>query len=187
MLRPYRLQLAALLFAVAGCASTTTVEFAPSPQTPICSDAASAQVLWLTQWRSDQKDVSAREIAAAEGIDQFFKSSGCFKSAAVQRLAQGSKESVQLAVAEVAKRDDKVVLIAIKEFGPIVKIGASLALVEGGTEVVLDISEYSSAKPIPRTFNARWRNGGPGVVKGVATLPQDMQAALVAALQPPKR
>jgi hypothetical protein len=30
----------------------------------------------------------------------------------------------------------------------------------------------------------QWRNGGPGVVKGVASLAGDMQQALAAALQP---
>jgi hypothetical protein len=37
---------------------------------------------------------------------------------------------------------------------------------------------------VPRAFTVQWRNGGPGVVKGVATLAQDLQAALAAALQP---
>jgi len=32
-----------------------------------------------------------------------------------------------------------------------------------------------------------WAHGGPGVIKGVATLPQDMQAALAAGLQPGSR
>ena len=78
-------------------------------------------------------------------------------------------------------------MIAVRELGPIVKIGASLALVEGGTEVVLYVSEYEATKPAPRTFTVQWRNGGPGVLKGVATLPKDMQAALAAGLQPPTR
>jgi hypothetical protein len=29
----------------------------------------------------------------------------------------------------------------------------------------------------------RWKNGGPGVVKGVASLPADMRAALQVALE----
>ena len=81
---------------------------------------------------------------------------------------------------------EKVVVVAVRELGPTVRIG-SPALVEGGTEVVLDLTAYESAKSMPRAFSVYWRNGGPGVVKGVATLPQDMQAALVAGLQPTKR
>jgi hypothetical protein len=59
--------------------------------------------------------------------------------------------------------------------------------VEGGTEVVLDITEYDLPQPAPRVFTVHWRNGGPGVVKGVATLAQDLQAALAAGLQPRAR
>jgi hypothetical protein len=94
---------------------------------------------------------------------------------------------VQDAVASAISRNEKVVLIVVRELGPTVKIGASLALVEGGTEVVLDVSVYELAIPTPRTFNVQWRRGGPGVVKGVATLPQDLQAALTAGLQPHAR
>ncbi|MEY3125752.1 MAG: hypothetical protein RLZZ573_2272, partial [Pseudomonadota bacterium] len=86
-----------------------------------------------------------------------------------------------------ARRHDKVVLITVRELGPIIKIGASLAMVEGGTEVVLGVSEFMHSKTDPRTFTVQWRSGGPGVLKGVATLVQDMQAALAAGLQPAVR
>ncbi|AUB83003.1 hypothetical protein THSYN_20010 [Candidatus Thiodictyon syntrophicum] len=78
-------------------------------------------------------------------------------------------------------------MIRVRELGPTVKIGASPALLEGGTEVVLDVSEFLPGRTTPRTFTVEWRNGGPGVLKGVASLPQDMQAALAAGLQPPVR
>ena len=61
--------------------------------------------------------------------------------------------------------------------------GETVALVEGSTEVLLDISEFSSTQVPLRTFSVHWVNGGPGVVKGVESLPGDMQAALVAGLQ----
>ena len=187
MPRSPHLSWVALLVALGGCASTTTVQLDPSPQAAVCGSATEALVLWVTQWRADQKDVLAREAAAGEGIGQFFERSGCFRSAAIQRLPQNARQSTQAAVAEAAARYEKVVLIAVRELGPTVRIGASLALVEGGTEVVLDVAEYSRARPAPRTFTVRWRSGGPGVLRGVATLPQDLQAALGAALQPPAR
>lgn len=184
MLRHLPLGLPTLLLTLVGCASTTTVQLNPAPQVPVCSASASAQVFWTTQWRDDQKDVPSREAAAADGLDQFFKSTGCFKSASLTRLIDTPHESVQAAATEATKHHDKVVLITVRELGPTVKIGTSLALVEGATEVVLSISEYAREKPMPRTFSVRWQNGGPGVVKGIASLPQDMRAALVAALQP---
>lgn len=184
MLRHLPLSLPTLMLTLFGCASTTTVQLDPAPQPPVCSVSASAQVFWTTQWRDDQKDVPSREAAAADGLGQFFNSPGCFKSVLLKRLIDTSHESVQAEATEATKHNDKVVLITVRELGPTVKIGTSLALVEGTTEVVLNISEYTREKPMPRTFSVRWQNGGPGVIKGVASLPQDMKAALVAALQP---
>jgi len=187
MLRLLQSAFAAMLLALGGCASTTTVQINPAPQAPVCGKSAKAVVFWTTRWRADQKDVPARGAAAADGINLFFKKSGCFKSVSIQRLHQDSMETIHTAAAEATTDQAKVVLIAIRELGPTVRIGGSLALVEGGTEVVLDISEYEAAKPAPRRFTVAWRNGGPGVLKGVASLPQDMQAALAAGLQPSAR
>lgn len=188
MPRSLLLPLAALLLAVGGCASTITSQLSPSPQEPVCAPSTTALVWWRPRWRADQKDAVAREAAAAAGLDQFFKNSGCFQSASLERLPPRSDESAQAAAAaQATKRNGKVVLIRVRELGPTVKIGASPALLEGGTEVVLDVSEFLPGRTTPRTFTVEWRNGGPGVLKGVASLPQDMQAALAAGLQPPVR
>jgi hypothetical protein len=96
-----------------------------------------------------------------------------------------SEDAAKVAASNRTTQYEKVIVVALRELGPTVKIGASLALVEGGTEVVLGLSEFISGKPAPRTFTVQWRSGGSGVLKGVATLPQDMQAALKAGLQPP--
>jgi hypothetical protein len=176
-----------LLFVMGGCASTTTVKVSPSPQSPVCEASKTARVMWRTQWRADQKDVLERETAAATGIGQFFESSGCFKSASVERLLQLSDEQAKQAAGAAVHQSGKVVLVSVRELGPTVKIGASIALVEGGTEAVLDLSEFVSGQATPRTFTVRWNSGGPGALKGVASLPQDIQAALAAALQPAAR
>jgi hypothetical protein len=184
MLHPLLPWLAALLLALSGCASTTTSQLIPSPQAPVCQGTATARIIWVTNWRPDQKDISAREAAASEGMSQFFQRSACFLSASVHRLPEYSDPSIQAAVTEAATRYEKVVLVVVRELGPTLKLGASLALVEGGTEVVLEVSEYMPVSPAPRTFSVQWRSGGAGVVKGTATLPQDMQAALASGLQP---
>lgn len=177
----------ALVLAVGGCASTTTISLSPSPQTPVCDASRTALVLWRTQWRADQKDVPEREQAAAAGIARFFDTSGCFQSASVQRLPPLSVEQAKQTAAAAAGQSGRVVLLSVRELGPIVKLGSSIALVEGGTEAVVDVSEFVSGTEAPRTFAVQWRSGGPGVLKGVASLPQDMQAALAAALQPASR
>lgn len=172
---------------LSGCASTTSVKRVPVPTSPICEPSAHAKILWAAHWRPDQKDVPEREKAAALGMATFFSESRCFASAAVQRLAETSPGSMAGAVAEAQPGYDRVVTIVVRELGPIVKIGTSLAIVEGGTEVVLDLAEHVPAAAVPhRTFTVEWRNGGAGVLKGVASLPKDMQAALAAALQPPQ-
>ncbi|MBL0091343.1 MAG: hypothetical protein IPP50_02970 [Piscinibacter sp.] len=179
--------LALAMLALCGCAATSTTQIVPSPQPPVCQASAAAVVIWAPQWRADQKDVPAREAAAAEGIDRFFKDSGCFASTSVRRVPQLSASAIQSAASDAAPRHDRLVAIAVRELGPVVRIGTSMALVEGGTEVVLDIEEYRLPSPAPRAFSVHWAHGGPGVIKGVATLPQDIQAALAAGLQPGSR
>ena len=117
-------------------------------------------------------------------MNNFFKASACFASASVLRLPQPATGVTQDVLDKARARGEKVVLIGVRELGPTVSIGASWALVEGATEVVLDVTEYVPSSPMHRTFAVHWRSGGPGVLKGVAGLPQDMQAALAAALQP---
>lgn len=155
----------------------------PLPQEPVCAPAT-AVILWKPKWRDDQKDVAAREAAAADGIGQFFTKSGCFKSASIERLLQVSDDAAWATAADAIKLHDKVALVTVRELGPTVRIGASVAMVEGATEVVMDVSEFMPGKAGPRTFTVTWRNGGPGVLKGIASLPQDIQAALAVVLQP---
>lgn len=172
-----------VLLALSGCASTTT-QLTPSPQLSVCQHSARAMVLWTTNWRADQKDVLAREAAASDGITQFFTQSGCFASAHVQYVPQPSPTLDVMTVAGADALYDRLLILTVRELGPTLKIGSSLALVEGGTEVVLDVAEYKLPSSTPRNFSIHWQHGGPGVVKGVASLSQDMQAALVAGLQP---
>jgi hypothetical protein len=66
-----------------------------------------------------------------------------------------------------------------------VKLLASAALLDGSTEVRLRVIEYSAASGAERRqFTVDWSDGGPGVLKGVATLARDLRDALTAALQP---
>ena len=68
---------------------------------------------------------------------------------------------------------------------PLIKLFTSLALIDGGTEVVLQVSEYIQPGGIEtRSFTVHWQNGGPSVIKSTAYLQQDMQDALVYGLQP---
>jgi hypothetical protein len=176
-----------LLAALAGCGATTTVTLTPAPLWPVCDASARALVLWQPQWRLDQKDVPAREAAAAEGLAQFVDSAGCFASATLQRLPDSTPGRVPPLLAEAGAGPDTVVVITVRELGPTLSLGGPAALLEGATEVRLDVAAATRAQPVPRAFTVHWRNGGPGVLKGVATLAQDMQAALSAGLRPQAR
>jgi hypothetical protein len=169
-----------LLLALGGCASVVTVDVKPAPQAPVCQPRSNAHVLWITQWRADQKDVPAREAAADEGIRKFFGTSGCFAAADIERRAEISQSEIE---ARAAQNSVAVIVLTVRELGPILRIGSSAALVEGGTEVVLEVAEYHAGRTEPRRFSVVWRDGGPGTIKGVATLPKDMQSALAAGLQ----
>jgi hypothetical protein len=170
---------------LAGCASRAVVTLTPSPQAPVCDRAATALVLWAPQWRPDQKDVAAREEAAAAGLSAFFAGSGCFARTELRRTGDLGAATVASASAAAGGPFGSVVTIAVRELGPVVKLFSSAGLVEGGTEVVLQVSARSAQPPGPaREFTVHWRDGGPWVVKGVASLPADMSAALRSGLQP---
>ncbi|MGE3348137.1 MAG: hypothetical protein AB7I35_11965 [Ramlibacter sp.] len=169
---------------LAGCASTT-ITLNPSPQAPVCESRTTALVLWAPEWRPNQKDVVDREAAAATGLKNFFEGSACFARSELRRIPNLSPATVSAQVASEAEQFKRVVVIGVRELGPVVKLLSSAGLVEGGTEVVLQVFTYSLPGMVqPREFTVHWRNGGPGVLKGVASLPDDMQAALLAALQP---
>ena len=161
------------------CAATTQVTFTPPAPAPVCQPQAAMKVsvLWRTRWRADQKDVPQREAAAAQGIQRFFAESGCFPSAVVARTeATGS-------AFDVPAGSDLLVVLTVRELGPVVKLLSSSALVEGGTEVVVDVTVHRPGQGEPQQpFSIRWQDGGPGVVKGVQTLPADLAAALKAGL-----
>jgi hypothetical protein len=167
-----------------GCASTT-VTLQPAPQPPVCLASATALVVWAPSWRADQKDIPAREAAASAALKDFLAQSTCFAKSELRRANNLSPATVQAELGTTSDSVDKVVGIEVRELGPVVKLFSSVALVEGGTEVVLRVAEYSPQSGTEvRQFVVHWKNGGPGVVKGVASLPADMQSALQAALQP---
>jgi hypothetical protein len=182
------------LLVLSGCASTRFQVTGQVAQQPLCQppgEQASALVFWGPKWRPDQKEVPRREAAAQHGIEQFFSTSECFAKVRVIRKI-GDRESIELPPAEVpglaatyGSDPSQFLFITVRELGPIVKIFSSLALVAGGTEVVLGIRAVSpSTGQITADFTAHWQNGGPWVIKGVATLEQDMASALREALKP---
>lgn len=169
------------LVMLAGCASTT-VTINPTPQAPVCTSASPALVLWAPRWRADQKDVPSREQAAETGLRSFLGASGCFARTELRRVA--SLDSLTPSAAPMDAQDDPnymVIGVEVRELGPVVRLFSSAALVEGGTEVVLRIAvlQPNAAR---REFTVHWQNGGAGQIKGVSTLPQDMELALRAAL-----
>ena len=109
---------AALLVA---CASTD-VTLSPSPQAPICDRAAVALVLWATQWRPEQKDIAAREEAAASGLSSFFAGSGCFARTELRRVSSLSPSAVTSELGVSGGPFNAVVTIAVRELGPVVKL-----------------------------------------------------------------
>jgi len=168
-----------------GACASTTITVTPVPQTPVCDRDAAALVLWAPEWRPDQKDAVAREAAADAGLGTFFAASGCFARAEVRRVRTSSAAPELHEIGADGGRFDVVVTIAVRELGPVVRVLSSAALVEGGTEVVLGVTARAlGTSAQPRAFTVHWRHGGPGVVKGVASLPDDVRAALHAGLQP---
>jgi hypothetical protein len=172
---PCRTATIALAALLGACASTTTVTLSPPAQAPICQpqSALKAAVLWRTGWRADQKDVAQREAAAAQGMTRFFSETRCFQSTSLAR-ADADRSTFS-----VPQGSDLLLVLTVRELGPTVKLLSSAALLEGGTEVVVDVAQYRPGRNGPdRQFTITWRDGGPGVVKGVQTLPDDLASAL---------
>ena len=162
---------------LSACASTT-VSFQPAAPEPLCEPSATAVVFWATRWRADQKDVTARESAAATGLSGFFASTDCFAQTQLRRV-----DALPPSPLPAAPDSSRLIGIEVLELGPVVKLLSSAALVDGGTEVVFRAVRYPiGTADEPHSFIVQWRQGGPGVVKGVASLPQDMRAALQAGL-----
>jgi hypothetical protein len=156
--------------AVAGCATTKVDVSGSGAGQPLCpADHPSTLVLWTAQWRPDQKDIPDREAAAWQGIQQFFVRSSC--KTEIRNAAALPPDAPSFA---------KVIAITVRELGPVVRIGLP-RLVEGGTEVVVEtrISEGRSGRSLAE-LRTHWQNGGAFVIKGTATLEQDMVAALAA-------
>lgn len=125
-----------------GCASTKAT-LQPTPQAPVCAASATALVLWAPHWRPDQKDVLAREEAAAVGLTEFLAKSGCFALSELRRVKDFTSPTVQAQVGSIRDPGTRLVGVEVRELGPTVKLLSSAALVEGGTEVVLRVIEYS--------------------------------------------
>ena len=180
-----------------GCASTKVNYSGEVPTTSICqasNESLSALVLWDTKWRSDQKDAPQRELALQQGLQHFFTQSGCFSAYELKRLpssknAESPNFAELLAQASSMKpKLNRVIVVTVSELGPVVRLLSSAALVEGATQVVFDLvaTDIDAAAPIAN-FRMRWENGGSMVLKGVASLPQDVSAAMQAAMQPNQR
>jgi hypothetical protein len=183
----------ALVVILSGCASTQVETTGATMHEPFCREGAgklSALVYWGPQWRSDQKEPERREAAALRGIESFFNDSACVAGFEVRRLPGErmaevpSDEALLKLTFAAAPRPDKVMVVVVRELGPILRIGIP-SIVEGGTEAVLELRlldvRTSGAQANVRTH---WWNGGTFVIKGVGSLERDMSAALAAALMP---
>ena len=104
-----------------------------------------------------------------------------------QPLCQANGEQLSaLALATSSKpAPDRVVVVQVRELGPILRLRIAPVFVEGGTEVVLELKvlDVHTGSAIAN-LRTHWQNGRAFVIKGVKTLEQDMRAALGAALAP---
>lgn len=180
--------------ALCGCASTQFQSAGQIPATPLCqgpNETVSALILWGVQWRPDQKEPALREAAARRGIETFFADSRCFTKARVleavndRRALDAAPEDLRSLAAREQPAASRALFITVREFGPVLKVFSSLALLEGGTEVVFDVRSVDIATGRSGSdFQANWQRGGPWVIKGTGSLDADMGAALAATLRP---
>lgn len=173
----------ALMFAVFAC-SSTRVGIAPaSPARKLCQNVGEnihALVLWRPQWRPDQKEPNKREEAAELGIEDFFSTSQCFGRTRIERSDAESITTYQQTNLKTSPDFERLIHITIRELGPTVRLFNSFALLEGGTEVVLEIAVSDRGADLVEKYRVHWQDGGPWTLKGVTTLRADMAASLAA-------
>ncbi len=180
------LQIPLLLLALCSCASTR-IETTGSAL-PRCSadgKPAQAHVFWKTEWRSNQKDVEQREEAVLRAIEDFFRQPGCFSAVAISRLDSSDTAAAQdqaLASAAAKTKSERIILITVHELGPVVRLCASPALVEGGTEALIGVRVLEPQGAVLADCRIHWQNGGPFAIKNTRTLREDMKSPLRAAL-----
>ena len=173
-----------------GCATTHFETTGDAISQPFCQSKAgqfSALVLWGPVWRANQKDVPLREEAALRGIEDF--AATCFGTVSIRRLEGGgiaeslTDDQVRTLATKEVPPPDKVLVVIVRELGPVIQILGPVAAFGGGTEVVLELQtrDPRSGAPIVK-LQTHWHNGGSFVIKSTKTLPQDMRSALHAAL-----
>jgi hypothetical protein len=173
-----------------GCATTHFEVTGDALSQPLCqskTEQFSALVLWGPVWRVNQKDVLLREEAALRGIEDF--AATCFGKVSIRRL-EGSRlaesptdEQVRTLAANEVLPPDRVLVVIVRELGPVIQILGPVAAFGGGTEAVLElqIRDARSGEPINKLMT-HWHNGGSFVIKSTKTLRQDMKSALQAVL-----
>jgi hypothetical protein len=183
--------LALVCAALLGCASTTVETTGAGLKQPLCQPGAgdiSVLVYWGPQWRPDQKEPTSREAAALSGIQEYFASTPCASKVDIRRIPveQAPETLANDWLLRMARSStlapDSVILIVVRELGPRLIIGIP-AIVEGGTEVVIDVRvlDVKTSETLAEV-QTRWRNGGKFVIKGVKSLAEDMSAALRSSL-----
>jgi hypothetical protein len=182
---------ACLIALLAGCAATKVEDSGEAMAAPLCrleGEKISVLALWSPKWRRDQKEPELREAAALQGLQEFLSTTTCIGSAEVRQLNASqasdrlSDEQLMKIASAASPIPDRVLLIVVHELGPKLVVGIP-NLVEGGTEVVLDIRviDAHTARPLA-DLKTHWQNGGKFVITGVKSLPRDMRSALNAAL-----
>ncbi|HMS27609.1 MAG TPA: hypothetical protein PKC80_09600 [Burkholderiaceae bacterium] len=182
-----------LCLCVAGCTSTKVNYTGEAPSRSICqssSESLSALVLWETKWRPNQKDVQQRELAFQQGLQLFFTQSGCFSTYELKRV-QASQNGQHFNLSELLKQAsnikpklNRIIVVTVSELGPVVRLLSSAALIEGTTEVVFDIVATNvDTGTLIANFRLHWENGGSMLLKGVESLPQDVNTAMQVAMQ----
>jgi len=176
---------------LAGCASTT-IENTGSPlKAPLCKPGETPRtvyVVWGPEWRPDQKEPAEREALAQKGIEEFLAGVPCLTAVGLKRFPARSAIPTNeelLHLARSAKPPaDVALLVVVHELGPVLLIGIPV-IVEGGTDVVIDVRVLESAtSAVLAESRTHWKNGGTFVIKGTGSLARDMASALRAALLP---
>ncbi len=180
MRSPSRAALVVLAALATGCASTR-IELRPEGALPsLCVTAQGGgltRVTWWPRWRPDQKEPAAREAMAEAGLRRVVMEGKCLGPATLRRRPAAPADGREADAGSPGQPPPaRVLLVTVRELGPVLRLGSG-SIVEGETTVALELREVDPRTGDVRLRSIDWRNGGPGVVKGVATLEDDIAEA----------
>ena len=186
-----------VLIYMTGCSSTTRVVHSADPVAPLCRTLAAeshealedqmVRIVWRSQWRTNQKEVTKREEILEHSLTRFFDTDFCLPVRSIERATDYDLfDIIRKWTADSDGQSDVLILITIQEMGPRLICLPSPILWVGQTHVafqmqILGKETIRNQSPTHRTlFEGRLeqQTGGPFQLRSTDWIQPELERAL---------